>query len=200
MMRLSRFLPTLIALAVSAGAQTAPLAQNALTNQDVVTLAKAGFNEDFIIDTIAMSRTRFDTTLSGVAELAKEGLTERLIRTMMAASPPPPAPVPAAVPSRSATPKAATAAPAVAAEPRGDPRTKGKTTVDKPSAMLQAVATQTPYYEWTSMAWGLYSKKVGVGAVPRGEQGGATSLGGFFNQVRLPVTRSSPVAPQPPNP
>ena len=128
-MRLSRVL-TFLALAVSAGAQTAPPAESALTNQDVVTLAKAGFNEDFIVETISLSRTRFDTSANGVAALAREGLTDRIIRSMMAACAPPaaaspaapatppaetatsPAPVPAAAPPESITTQPATAVPA----------------------------------------------------------------------------------------
>lgn len=50
--------------------QTVPLTQNCLTNQDIVTLAKAGFSEDFVIDLIGMSRTQFDLSASGLAELA----------------------------------------------------------------------------------------------------------------------------------
>ena len=70
----------LLGTATWAGAQTVPLTQNQLTNRDIITLAKAGFNEDFILDFIGMSRTRFDTSVSGLADLAKEGLSERLIR------------------------------------------------------------------------------------------------------------------------
>ena len=75
--------------AAGVGAQTVPLSQNALSNRDVVTLARAGFNEDFIVDVIHTSQTRFDTSVTGLAEMAKEGLTERLIRVMMWVDAPP---------------------------------------------------------------------------------------------------------------
>ncbi len=179
-----------LALGVSAGAQTAPLTQNALTNQDVVTLAKAGFNEEFIIDTISMSRTRFDTSVSGLAELAKEALTERLIRYMMTAGA---AAAPAAATAAAPPPEAVIASPAMSESAPA----KGRIYVVKPSATRQALSTQTPYYEWTSMFWGLWRKKVGVGAMPRAEQVVAPSLGGFYQQVRVPVTRPEPAAARP---
>jgi len=195
-MRLTRFLQTFIALAVAAGAQTVSLTQNALTNKDVVTLAKAGFNEDFIIDTISMSRTQFDFSVNSLAELAKEGLTERLIRCMMMAG----APAPAAVPSASAPPEAVMIAPVMAGNPRGNSRATAKTYVVKPSAERQALSSQTPYYERTSIFWGLWKKQVGVSQVPPAEHGAAPALGGYFNQVRLPLTGASPAAAQAPNP
>lgn len=273
MKKLSRFLETFLALAVSACAQTAPPAGSALTNQDVVTLAKAGFNEDFIIETISLSRTRFDTSANGVALLAREGLTERIIRSMVAAcepaaapatapapsapsgpaaapsasSPPreetapPPPPVPATVPadtvtqweprtppvvrpaalpssvapqapapatphsasatrhSTSATPQAAPSTPAAPEESTDDsagkPVIKIKTYVVKPSAARQAISTQTPYRESTTMLWGLWKKRVEVGAAPHGDQVVAPALGEFFKQVRREAG-PPPAAPQ----
>jgi hypothetical protein len=260
MKKLSRFLETFLALAVSAWAQTAPPAGSALTNQDVVTLAKAGFNEDFIIETISLSRTRFDTSAAGVAALAREGLTERIIRSMVAAcepaaapapsapsalaaapapsSPPreetapPPSPVPATVPaatvtqweaqtppvvrpavlpssvapparatppSTSATPQAAPSTPAASEESTDDsagkPVIRSKTYVVKPSATRQAISTQTPYRESTTMLWGLWKKQVEVGAAPHGDQVVAPALGEFFKQVRREAG-PPPAAPQ----
>ena len=199
-MRLSRFLQTFLALAVAAGAQTVSLTQNALTNKDVVTLAKAGFNEDFIIDTISMSRTQFDFSVNSLAEMAKEGLTERLIRCMMMAGVPPPVSVPAAAPSGSGMTEGAMVTPAMAGNPRGNSHMQTKIYVVKPSAVHQALSTQTPYYEWRSIFFGLWKKQVGVGAAPRSEQVVTPSLGGYFNQVRLPVTGPSAANPQAPNP
>ncbi len=85
--------PYLAVIAVSAGicglcgAQTLAVGRNTLTNHGIVTLAKAGFNEEFIIDTILSSRTQFDTSVDGLADLAKQGITERLIRVMMNPAP-----------------------------------------------------------------------------------------------------------------
>jgi len=185
-MRLSWLLVTSIALAVSAVAQTVPLTQTALTNQDVLTLAKAGFNEDFIVDTIAMSRTRFDTSVNGVAALAKEGLTERIIRSMMAAGAPTAAAAAKVPEAEPATPAAARAS----APPRdgnSPQKQKAKARVAKPpSAVDEALSTQTAYRESSSMLWGMYKKEVQVGAAPRGEQVVAAALGGWFQQVRKP--------------
>ena|ERR1039458_1217435 len=80
-----RILPLLFAALCSA--QTAPQTRNSFTNRDIVVLAKAGFNEDFILDAMAGARTQFDTTADGLAALAHEGVTETVIRAMM--NPPP---------------------------------------------------------------------------------------------------------------
>jgi uncharacterized membrane protein len=184
MMRLTWLLVTGIALAVSAAAQTVPLTQTALTNQDVLTLAKAGFNEDFIVDTIAMSRTRFDTSVNGVAALAKEGLTERIIRSMMAAGAPEAA---AKAPEAEPATPAATRASAPPQDGNSPSKQKTKARVAKPpSAVQEALSTQTAYRESSSMLWGMYKKEVQVGAAARGEQVVAPALGGWFQQVRKP--------------
>ena len=62
-------------LAPVAGAQTGAPEQKTLTNHDVVVLAKAGFTEEFIIDAILASKSHFDTSPSGLSELAKEATT-----------------------------------------------------------------------------------------------------------------------------
>lgn len=81
-----------VSLAAVCAAQV-PVPRNVLTNQGVITLAKAGFDEEFVLDAIASSRTRFDTSVDGLADLVKQGLSERIIRMMMA-----PAPASAAAP------------------------------------------------------------------------------------------------------
>ena len=58
--------------------------KNLLTNQGVVTLARAGYSEGFIIDTIYQKQTQFDVSAEGLACLANEGLSERVIRTIVA--------------------------------------------------------------------------------------------------------------------
>ena len=185
-------LPMLIALAMgpSAGAQSPALNQNALSNKDVLTLAKAGFNEEFIIDTIAVSRTRFDMSVNGLAELAKEGLTERLIRIMMAAgnAPPSESAAPGAAMPAAPVPESMMVDTAVAANP---PK-KSRVIVVRPSATRQAISSETPYYEWTSVFWGLWKRKVGVGGMPRTNQVVAPSLGGYYQQVRVPVPAPPP--------
>jgi hypothetical protein len=68
----------------------AQLAHQPLTNESIVTLAKAGFDELFILELIRHSRTNFDTTVEGLIALKKTGVSEDLIRMMV--MPPPPAP------------------------------------------------------------------------------------------------------------
>jgi hypothetical protein len=55
-----------------------------ITNDSVITLANAGFNELFIFEWIHASRTRFDTTLEGLVALRRAGVGEDLIRVMAA--------------------------------------------------------------------------------------------------------------------
>ncbi|MBL8177920.1 MAG: hypothetical protein JNK48_24800 [Bryobacterales bacterium] len=79
---------------VSAGAQTPPaaapavplsgLGRNVLTNQGVALLARSGYSEGFIIDMIFHKETQFDVSAEGLAWLAKQGLTERIVRAMVA--------------------------------------------------------------------------------------------------------------------
>jgi len=72
---------------------TEPLKQQPLTNESVVTLAKAGFDELFILQLIHSSRTNFDTSVQGLVVLKQAGVSEDLIRLMaMPQSSPPAAP------------------------------------------------------------------------------------------------------------
>ena len=134
-------------------AQEVPFSRNALTNRDVVVLAKAGFNEDFIIETILGSRTRFNTTVDALADLAKQGMTERLIRVMMNCGE-----------TRSPTGVEFTPVVTTAVAPPMPPRAIRSATV-RPSPASMAIASQTPYYESTSVLWGLWKKKIAVGAI-----------------------------------
>jgi hypothetical protein len=64
-----------------------------LNNDNIVTLAKAGFDEMFILQLIRASRTNFDTTVTGLVALKQAGVSEELIRMMaMPQTIPPPAP------------------------------------------------------------------------------------------------------------
>ena len=83
-----------------------------LTNQDIIKLVKAKFSDDLIIQKIAHSKTRFDTSVDGLVALREAGVDDRLLAVIMnpasaaAAAPaarptatpsanPPPAPAPA---------------------------------------------------------------------------------------------------------
>jgi len=170
----------LLGLAGAARAQGG-LLENTLTNHDIVVLAQAGFTESFIADLIAVSRTRFDTSVNGLAEMAKEGLNERLIRVIVRAAASAPADKPA-VPS--AAPAAAILPAAVMAPPMEANRKKRG--VEKESESAMAIANQAPYYRTSSIFWGFWKKKTGVGAGMRTvEQPMGVQLGTAYGQVQI---------------
>ena len=53
-----------------------------LTNDSIVKLSRAGFDELFIIERIRSSRTDFDTSVDGLIALKQAGVSEDLIRVM----------------------------------------------------------------------------------------------------------------------
>jgi hypothetical protein len=171
--------PYLAVIAVGAGicglcgAQTLAVGRNTLTNHGIVTLAKAGFNEEFIIDTILSSRTQFDTSVDGLADLARQGITERLIRVMMNPAP------------NAASPGAGIAADSAFTMPFA-PSERPKIQVLKTSPVRLAIAGRTPYYQWTSHFFGLWKTKIGVGSGPDAVSPLAPHLGVLFENVRLP--------------
>jgi hypothetical protein len=77
----------------------AQLEHQPLTNDSIVTLAKAGFDELFILQLIRQSRTNFDTSVEGLVALKKAGVSRDLIRLMAMPQPSPPT-VPAAAPAK----------------------------------------------------------------------------------------------------
>src|ERR1700685_3162477 len=58
------------------------LSRHILTNDGVISLAKAGFDELFIVERIKTPRTRFDTTVPGLIAMKEAGVSEDLIRIM----------------------------------------------------------------------------------------------------------------------
>lgn len=161
MRSLAKSLLPLVAAGIGAfsavsNAENVSFSRNSLNNRDVLVLAKAGFNEDFIIETILSRHTQFDTSVEGLADLAKQGMTERLIRVMMnCGESRPPA-------GASVTPVAETAV-----MPPIPPSTNNRSRTVRLSSANIALSTQTPYYESTSVLWGLWKKKIGVGTVVR---------------------------------
>lgn len=59
---------------------SALVSRHVLTNEGVITLAKAGFDELFIVERIRTSRTKFDTSIEGLVGLKQAGLSEDVIR------------------------------------------------------------------------------------------------------------------------
>jgi hypothetical protein len=164
-----------IGLATGAHAQSPGLT---LTNQDIVTLAKAGFNEDFLIDLIGTSHTHFDLSGNALAELAKQGLTERLMRAMLATAA---AAGLAITPSGLAvTPSGPGAAPSGPGKPEGKGRSRTPK-VKEPAESTLAIANHVPYYRSSSMMWGLMTKKLEIGAPAAGPTVGS-SLGAAYGQ------------------
>lgn len=62
-------------------------ASEPLTNQGLVQLAEAGYSEAFLLDLIQTRPTRFDTSVGGLVYLAKQGLSEKLLRTVAGVEP-----------------------------------------------------------------------------------------------------------------
>lgn len=70
-----------IAAVTQASAQDRP--RETLTNESVISLAKAGFKERTIITLIRTSRTNFDISTAKLVELKKRSVSERVISEMI---------------------------------------------------------------------------------------------------------------------
>ncbi len=158
----------LLAGAASAGAQSIVQTREVLTNPSIVTLASAGFNEDFLIELILNSRTEFDTSVNGLAALAKQGINERIIRVMLNK--------PAAAPSSSTL----DAQPASLSPGRQDKPGVSAPTKD-PS--IFAISTHTPYSDSRSLFWGFFQRHIDVGAAAQGHDGLAQHLGAVYGSA-----------------
>lgn len=67
------------------GAEEPPWQRHPLTNAGVLTLARAGYSEEFLLEQIQRGPVRFDVTVEALANLAESGLSERLVRAMIEA-------------------------------------------------------------------------------------------------------------------
>src|SRR5579864_7588717 len=65
-------------------AAPAKLPPQILTNQGVVQLSDAGYDEDCLIDLIQSRQARFDVSADGLSFLAQHGLCEHVVRVMVA--------------------------------------------------------------------------------------------------------------------
>ena len=70
---------------VRSPAQPAPIPPHVLQNRDVAALARAGFNEQSILDKMLTEPNRFDTTTGALADLAAQGISEDILRAMLMA-------------------------------------------------------------------------------------------------------------------
>ena len=60
-------------------------ANEALTNEDIVTLTEAGFGPSVIVAKIVSSSTAFDTSVVALVALADKGVSEEVVAAMVAA-------------------------------------------------------------------------------------------------------------------
>ncbi len=75
---------TLFFIAGSAFAQEQPIkSREILTNDSIISLAKAGFKERTIITLIRTSQTRFDISTQKLVEMKKRSVSERVISEMI---------------------------------------------------------------------------------------------------------------------
>ena len=93
-----------VSLAAAQQFTVVQMKQQPLTNENIVTLAKAGFDELFILQLIRTSRTNFDTSIQGLVVLKQAGVSVDLIRMMAMPQASPPA-APAATPAKTAPKK-----------------------------------------------------------------------------------------------
>jgi len=68
-------------------------AAEVLTNDAVVSMVKGGFGDAIILDKIKTSQGQFDLSTPGLVRLKESGVSDAVIKGMMEASAPPPAPV-----------------------------------------------------------------------------------------------------------
>ena len=118
--------------------KAAPPADPVMTNKDVIKLVQANIPESLIVQKIQQSKTKFDTSVDGLLELKKAGVSDSLIAFIMnpAAAPMPPAPA-AATP-----PPAAPPAPPVERTPSPGPA-PAQTDVPAVNAAKPVAATTT---------------------------------------------------------
>lgn len=62
--------------------------RKAFTNDDILRLAKAGFSEETIIESIRTNEPRYDTSAEALVALKNAGISERIITAMLAAARP----------------------------------------------------------------------------------------------------------------
>jgi hypothetical protein len=77
------FLTAVLLVVPSVSAQdyaAAIVSRHVLTNEGVITLAKAGFDELFIVERIRTSRAKFDASEAALVALKQAGVSEDVIR------------------------------------------------------------------------------------------------------------------------
>jgi hypothetical protein len=57
--------------------------RNLLTNEGVLLLAEAGLGERFLLELIEQKTSKFDTSAEALAAMARQGLTENILRALV---------------------------------------------------------------------------------------------------------------------
>ena len=63
--------------------EKAALPRHVLTNDGLVVLAEAGLGEALLVDLVKAKRTAFDTSAEALAQLARRGISEGVIRAVV---------------------------------------------------------------------------------------------------------------------
>src|SRR5687768_15072092 len=72
-----------VGVCLGAEPETSVLPRHVLTNDGVIVLARAGLGEGLLVDLIRHKRTQFDTSAEALALLARQGLSENVLRAVV---------------------------------------------------------------------------------------------------------------------
>lgn len=73
----------LCACAFAAEPESMALPRHVLTNDGLLVLARAGVGDGLLVDLVKHKRTQFDTSAEALAQLARHGLSESVIRAVV---------------------------------------------------------------------------------------------------------------------
>lgn len=71
------------AACLAAEPETAALPRHVLTNDGLIVLARAGLGDGLLVDLVRHKRTHFDTSADALALLARQGLSENVLRAVV---------------------------------------------------------------------------------------------------------------------
>jgi len=69
--------------AFAAEPESIALPRHVLTNDGLIVLARAGLGDGLLVDLVKHKRTQFDTSAEALAQLARQGLSESVIRAVV---------------------------------------------------------------------------------------------------------------------
>src|SRR5215207_9627251 len=71
------------AACLAAEPETIALPRHILTNDGLIVLARAGLGDGLLVDLVHHKRTQFDTSADALALLARQGLSENVLRAVV---------------------------------------------------------------------------------------------------------------------